>query len=258
MHPRDRRVTFGYDTATLRNMPNIRSVAIEDPLDLLAGQLDSFSTLIRRSCYAGLLPTSPVGSLVVGDFSQFCQQVSLISENMERVGLPAKASFHRLAGLPAWQGLAHSGTIRGHPNGAMRAEIEKLVGPLKVAVEEMNDQIEMSPQPAGEWEPAINTLGEELLAQLVGASPSSIRRYANHTRATPQNIAERLHFIAMLLADLAGSYNEFGIRRWFSRPRSALRGNSPAAVLGDQFSIDGESAAAVARLASALTGAGAA
>ncbi len=245
-------------------MVEAHSVADEAPGNLFAGQLDGISMLLRRCRYTGLLPT-PAPPQIMGDLSQLCQQVNTISENMGRVGLPAKASFHRLAGLSAWHeylvlpsrqssGFSAASSEPGRP---FRAAIEELAGPLSAAVEEMNDQIEMSPQPAGEWGPAIEVLGEDLLAQLVGASQSSIRRYASQARTTPQDIAERLHFIAMLLADLAGSYNEFGIRRWFSRPRSALDGQSPAAVMGSHFEIDSDSGAAVARLASALTGAGA-
>jgi hypothetical protein len=37
-------------------------------------------------------------------------------------------------------------------------------------------------------------------------------------------VAERLHWLAMVVADLAGSYNALGIRRWFERPRALLGG----------------------------------
>jgi len=104
-----------------------------------------------------------------------------------------------------------------------------------------------------EWAAAIDTLGEDVLGQLVGASPSSIRRYANRTRSTPRDVAGRLHFVASVLADLAGSYDEFGIRRWFMRPRSALDGQCPTDFLGDDFDIESDSAVAVARLAAALS-----
>ena len=242
-------------------MPAIRTAATESPGELLAGHLDAVSILLRRSRYTGLLPAPTPDTSLAISFSHLCDQIVTISENMERVGLPAKASYHRLTALPAWQNCVQSGRAIGREGPdpeSLRESLGELAGPLSTAIDEMNDQIEMSPQPAGEWGPAIETLGEDFLAQLVSASPSSVRRYANQTRSTPQDVAERLHFIAMLLADLAGSYNEFGIRRWFSRPRSALDGQSPAALLGGEFDVDGESAAAVARLAAALTGAGAA
>ena len=241
-------------------MSAIRTAANESPAELLLDYLDGVSTLLRRSCYTGLLPV-PAPDTVLFSFPRLCDQVVTISENMERVGLPAKASYRRLTALPAWQNCVQSGRAiagEGSDPQSWRESLGEIAGPLSTAIDEMNDQIEMSPQPAGEWGPAIATLGEDFLAQLVGASPSSVRRYANQTRSTPQDVAERLHFIAMLLADLAGSYNEFGIRRWFARPRSALGGRSPATLLAGEFDVDGESAAAVARLAAALTGAGAA
>ena len=242
-------------------MSSVRTESSLSPLDFYADHLDSFSMLLRRSLYTGLLPSPAPGTVLFDGFSHLCDQVVTISENMERAGLPATASYHRLASLPAWQRCVRSArAVNGGSRdvSALRESFREIAAPLRIAVDEMNDQIEMSPQPAGEWKPVIDTLGEDLLSRLVDASPSSLRRYANGTRSTPQDVAERLHFIAMVLADLAGSYNDFGIRRWFARPRSVLDGQSPASYLGKDFDIDGESAAAVGRLARALTGAGAA
>ena len=50
-----------------------------------------------------------------------------------------------------------------------------------------------------------------------------------------QLVAERLHWIAMVTSDLAGSYNEFGIRRWFERPRSQLNGRSARQLLNGDW-----------------------
>ena len=103
----------------------------------------------------------------------------------------------------------------------------------------------------------VSTLGEDLLASLLGVSVSSVRRYAAGSRGTPQDVAERLHFMALVTADLAGSYNDFGIRRWWGRPRSQLGGRAPAALLGE-FDPNGQDAADVAGLAASLLGAGSA
>ena len=78
--------------------------------------------------------------------------------------------------------------------------------------------------------------GDEALTDLLDISLSSLKRYAGEERATPQVIAERLHWVAMVVADLAGSYNEFGIRRWFERQRRQLDGRSPRKTLGPQWS----------------------
>jgi hypothetical protein len=68
-------------------------------------------------------------------------------------------------------------------------------------------------------------------------------------------VAARLHWLAMVVADLAGAYNNFGIRRWFERPRSQLQGKSPRQVLGNAWSPDDEAASRVRALASVLSGA---
>jgi hypothetical protein len=99
-------------------------------------------------------------------------------------------------------------------------------------------EVEGSPRPDGEWAPVLRTLGEDLVATLVGASVSSVRRYSSGDRATPQDVAERLHFLALSLGHLAGSYNDYGMRRWFSRPRSALDGKAPEDFMGKGFDPD--------------------
>ncbi|HJQ00250.1 MAG TPA: hypothetical protein VJ851_01500 [Jatrophihabitans sp.] len=128
----------------------------------------------------------------------------------------------------------------------------------RTALTAMNDQIEMSPLPDGEWGPVLSTLGEDLVADLLGISASSIRRYHAGARSTPQEIAERLHFVALLLADLAGSYNDYGLRRWFTRPRTALADRRPIELLGGNFDPDGPDAHALKELAASLSAAGAA
>jgi hypothetical protein len=114
--------------------------------------------------------------------------------------------------------------------------------------------IEESPMPEHEWEPLTELLGEDLLARLVGVSVSSARRYRNGERVTPDDVAARLHTVALVTADLAGSYNEFGIRRWFQRSRSALGGVSPAEVLAGRWDPEEERVGAVRALAGALLG----
>jgi hypothetical protein len=117
---------------------------------------------------------------------------------------------------------------------------------------------EQSPLPASEWAPLQAVLGDELLAALLDISPASLRRYSRNERGTPDDIAARLHFLALVVADLSGSYNDYGIRRWFARPRQALGGKSPAAALEGAFQPSDDSARTVSQLAGDLLGAGAA
>lgn len=128
-------------------------------------------------------------------------------------------------------------------------------GRMTVEVEKLNDALDESPSPATEWGALRETLGETLLAALTGISDTSLRRYAGGQRATPQKVAERLHWLALVVGDLAGSYNAFGIRRWFDRPRQQLAGRSPRAALGADWSVDDAQAARVRSLAQALVGA---
>ena len=87
--------------------------------------------------------------------------------------------------------------------------------------------IEASPVPDTEWASMRELLGEELLERLLGISMASIQRYAAGSRTTPQAVAERLHLVALVAADLSGSYNEYGIRRWFERKRKSTWRESP-------------------------------
>jgi hypothetical protein len=101
-------------------------------------------------------------------------------------------------------------------------------------------------------------LGEELLAGLVDVSAASLRRYSQGVRTTPEVVAQRLHFLALLVADLSGAYNEYGIRRWFARPRQQLGGRTPYELLEHGFDADGKPAQRVRELVDSLTAAGAA
>ncbi len=117
------------------------------------------------------------------------------------------------------------------------------------------DAVDASPHPEGEWAPARELLGDELLARLLHISASSLHRYAAAHRRTPDEVAWRLHVVARLLAALVGSYNDYGIRRWFERRRSALDGATPAELFEQAESDDDERLQRVVGLADELTGA---
>lgn len=123
------------------------------------------------------------------------------------------------------------------------------------SVDQLVAVLDDSPAPASEWAAMRAVFGDEALGELLGIAPASLRRYAGAERATPQATAERLHWLAMVVSDLAGSYNEFGMRRWFERPRVQLGGKSPRALLGSRWTPDTPAAAQVRALAAVLTGA---
>jgi hypothetical protein len=120
------------------------------------------------------------------------------------------------------------------------------------------EAVDASPRPKAEWTPTRNVVGDELLARLLRVSVSSLRRYSSGDRRTPDEVAWRLHLIARLLAALVGSYNDYGIRRWFERRRSALDNATPAELLEQADSEDDERLQRVIGLADELTGAAAA
>ena len=49
------------------------------------------------------------------------------------------------------------------------------------------------------------------------------------------------------MGDLAGAYNDIGVRRWFERQRTRLDGNTPAQALGGPLVARRRGAAARAR-----------
>ena len=102
---------------------------------------------------------------------------------------------------------------------------------LSATLGKINDALDASPAPAHEWPGLGRTLGAGLLARLLGISMSSLRRYLSGARSTPDEVAARLHFLALVTGDLAGAYNDVGIRRWFVRPRKLLGDRAPAHLL---------------------------
>jgi len=99
---------------------------------------------------------------------------------------------------------------------------------LKTIHSRLNAALEESPAPEFEWKRMSEVLGPELLSRLLGISASSIRRYKAAARLTPDEVSGRLHFLSLLVGDLAGAYNEIGIRQWFDRKRAQLDGRSPS------------------------------
>jgi transcriptional regulator with XRE-family HTH domain len=98
--------------------------------------------------------------------------------------------------------------------------------------------LEASPVPKFEWAGVARVLDAEQLAALLTVSLSSLSRYQSGERETPDAVAARLHFLALVVSDLAGSYNDIGIRRWFGRKRSALAGRTPTQLLSGEWDPD--------------------
>ncbi len=148
-------------------------------------------------------------------------------------------------------GMAEAGI--GH---TFLAELDRLSGSdptgLSALLEKINNALDESPAPTHEWRALRGVLGVELLGRLLGISVSSAWRYLSGTRSTPDPIAARLHFLAFVVGDLAGAYNNIGVRRWFDRPRKLLNGSTPAQLLAENWGPDNEGPRQVRELARAL------
>ena len=125
---------------------------------------------------------------------------------------------------------------------------------LERYLDSLTEALESSPVPASEWKPVIDILGVEMTARLLGISPVSVRRYARAVRSTPDDVAARLHWLALTVGDLASAYNEIGVRQWFDRKRVQLGGRSPARLLSGEWKPDDPGPQQVRALAYALTG----
>lgn len=139
---------------------------------------------------------------------------------------------------------------------SLLAELHRLPCPdaarLSALLAKINEALDHSPAPAHEWRALQGILGVEMLTRLLGISQSSARRYISGDRSTPDTIAARLHFLAFVVGDLAGAYNDIGVRRWFDRPRERLDGNTPVRALGDEWSPGDDGPRRVRELARAL------
>ena len=123
---------------------------------------------------------------------------------------------------------------------------------LSSLLEMITEALDQSPAPDHEWRALQDVLGLELLTRLLGISQSSARRYLSGSRSTPDAIAARLHFLAFVVGDLAGAYNDIGVRRWFDRRRERLNGKTPAQALGDAWSPEDRAPQRIRQLAQSL------
>lgn len=124
---------------------------------------------------------------------------------------------------------------------------------LEPVIDAVLEAMAAAPLPDTEWAAVLDVLDWDLTAALVGVSLSSARRYANRERTTPQPVAERLHFLALTIGDLHGAYNDYGVRRWFARPRPQLEGRAPVDVLHGEWSPDTRAPEKVRELAVGLS-----
>jgi hypothetical protein len=133
-------------------------------------------------------------------------------------------------------------------NNVEETTAEELAGLL----ETMIAALEASPVPKFEWAGLGRMFAPEDLAALINVSVSSLKRYQSGERETPDDVAARLHLLALVVGDLAGSYNDIGIRRWFHRKRTRLDNRAPIALLKGSWDPDDEGPRRVRQLAREL------
>ena len=153
----------------------------------------------------------------------------------------------RVGTEPALEALAFSSPRKSRRRAAAAHALTDLL-------RELNQALQDSPRPESEWGKVREFLDEDVLADLLNISSASVRRYAAGDRRTPDDTAWRLHLIAQLISDLIGSYNNYGIRRWFERPRTQLDGRTPREVIRGAGSEDDAEVMRISELASALAG----
>ena len=112
--------------------------------------------------------------------------------------------------------------------------------------------LDESPVPVAELTKLNSILGHELLAAMLEISAASLQRYQNGNRAAPDAVADRAHFLTSVIAALEGTYNEFGVRRWFERPRSLFNGRSARQLLARRWTPSDDSARRVLNAAESL------
>ena len=204
-------------------MAEIRITSIEDRFRTAALQ-DSALSLLRRASSVGLLPED--------------------SNPIQRLDLALIRGIARQASKAGVGQAAAVGLLEGEVSSSR----------LLSLIDRLDDAIVESPLPSREIGELARIYGLDGAASLLGVAEVSLRRYLTGLRPTPDEVAARAHFVALVSSDLAGSYNQIGLRRWWDRPRAALDGLSPRKALGTDWNPSSEPARAVATLAESLVG----
>ena len=175
--------------------------------------------------------------------SRRAEAMGLIEEGTVR---PDVRGIRQLAGRVRRAGIAAStADVLNNVDVPSASEIARLLKTIVAA-------LEASPVPRFEWNGVARVFGADELAPLVNVSVSSLKRYQSGQRDTPDSIAARLHCVALIVGDLAGSYNDIGIRRWFHRKRERLGGRTPGMLLRGDWDPDDDGPAQVRQLAREL------
>ncbi len=126
---------------------------------------------------------------------------------------------------------------------------------ITLAIDQLAEGLEDSPVPEVEIVELARVFGWDELSAIVDASPVSLRRYASGQREAPDDVAHQVHWLAKVIGDLRGAYNDAGIRRWFARSRVQLGHRAPRQLLvGGRWRPEHERVMRIRGLAQALAG----
>jgi len=123
---------------------------------------------------------------------------------------------------------------------------------LASLLQRLDDAMAASPLPDRELRGLADMFDLDTLGHLSGSSAVSLRRYVAGSRRVPDAVAERIHWLAIVVGDLLGAYNEVGVRRWFERARTSLDGRRPSDILHGDWHPDDPDVERVRRLAASL------
>ena len=209
----------GYDLY----MSNIQILSVMHPFET-DDLYPKATRLLRRADAMGLLD-EPIRELST-------EMVRKVARNLSQRGLAGDVAARLMTGKPS------------------ASDWSRYLDAALLALDE-------SPVPAAELTKLNATLGHDLLSGLLEISPASLHRYQSGERQVPDAIADRAHFLTSVISALEGIYNEFGVRRWFERPRSVFNGKSARQLLGRGWAPGGESAHRILAAAESLAELGA-
>jgi hypothetical protein len=212
--------TVGAVSDRIRSMSKLQIRSIEPPLD------------------------DPEATDAAVDVLKAMEAMGLLPQDVDELTMDVMRS---VAALAAEAGIGESAAA------SLRSRTRLTSSYVASVLRELEAALEGSPAPAFEWPAMVDLFGVDRLAELVGVSVASLRRYAAEQRPTPDLVAARLHLLARVVAELRGAYSEVGVRRWFERARSPLGGRSPDAVLSGDWDPDGAGAERVLALARSLS-----
>jgi hypothetical protein len=207
-------------------MVAVRIATVEPPLDRPA-LVQPAIRLLRRALALGLLGSQ---------------------ENVDRLDLEL---VRRIAQEASTAGIGRDAAVALLQEDPRTQRLGRLI-------ERLEDSLSGSPLPSREVPELLRIFDRAELAGLLGTSSVSLGRYLSGSRDWPDELAARIHWLALVVSDLQGAYNDFGVRRWFDRPRAQLDGRAPKEVLGTGWDPDSPEAERVRQLAASLAGVGAA